>query len=92
MPKRKTSDKQFAKWIRGHQGIESMNYIMDVTFKEDASLSDTGHSAENMSLIRRLAINVIKTCDPNRGIADARRNATYEPNYLRGILGKMFVK
>ena len=89
---RKADAKQFGKWIRGHWGIESMHYIMDVIFREDASLSDVGHSAENMSLIRRLAINVIKTCDPSRGIADARRNATYEPNYLRGLLGKMFVK
>ncbi len=89
---RKANANQFAKWIRGHWGIESMHYIMDVIFKEDASLSDVGHSAENMSLIRRLATNIIKTCDPTRGIADARRNATYEPNYLRGLLGKLFIK
>ena len=89
---RKADAKQFAKWIRDHWSIESMHHIMDVVFKEDASLSDIGYSAENMALIRRLAANVIRTFDPNRGITDARRNATYEPNYLRGLLGKMFVK
>jgi hypothetical protein len=45
-----------------------------------------------MSLIRRLAGNVIKIFDPNRGITDARRCATYEPAYLRGLLAKVFVK
>jgi predicted transposase YbfD/YdcC len=89
---RKADAKKFATWIRGHWGIEnSLHYVMDVVFKEDASLSDTGHSAENMSLIRRLAVNIIRTVDPERGIADARRNATYEPKYLRGLLGKVFV-
>lgn len=89
---RKADAKQFAKWIREHWAIECMHHIMDVVFREDASLGDIGYSAENMALIRRLAANVIRTFDPNRGIADARRNATYEPNYLRGLLGKMFIK
>jgi len=30
--------------------------------------------------------------DPERGLADARRNATYDPNYLSGLLGKVFIK
>ena len=90
---RKADAKEFANWIRGHWAIENgLHYVMDVIFREDASLSDIGYSAENMSLIRRLASNVIKTFDPGRGIADARRNATFEPKYLRGLLGKMFVK
>jgi predicted transposase YbfD/YdcC len=90
---RKGDAKKFANWIRGHWGVEnSLHYVMDVVFKEDASLSDIGYSAENMSLIRRLASNIIKTFDPDRGVADARRNATYEPKYLRGLLGRMFVK
>lgn len=90
---RKADAKKFAYWIRGHWGIENtLHYVMDVIFKEDASLSDIGFSAENMSLIRRLAANIIRTFDPDSGIADARRNATYDPNYLRGLLGRMFVK
>jgi predicted transposase YbfD/YdcC len=89
---RKADAKKFANWIRGHWSIEnSLHYIMDVVFKEDASLSDVGYSAENMSLIRRLSSNIIKTFDPDRGVADARRNATYEPKYLRGLLGRVFI-
>jgi hypothetical protein len=28
--------------------------------------------------------------DPKRGMADARRNATFDPNYLRGLLSRLF--
>ena len=83
---------QFMSWIRGHWEIECMHYVMDVVFEEDACLGDSGEAAENMSLIRRLAGNVIKMFDPNRGVTKARRCATYEPAYLRGLLAKVFVK
>lgn len=83
---------QFIHWIRDHWSIESMHHVMDVVFEEDASLANSGASAENMALIRRLAGNVIQMFDPSRGIANARRCATYEPSYLRGLLGKVFVK
>jgi hypothetical protein len=90
---RKANAETFSKWIREHWGIEnSLHYVMDVVFKEDNQLCDVGYSAENMALIRRLTANIIRTFDPETGITDARRNATYEPNYLRGLLAKMFVK
>jgi predicted transposase YbfD/YdcC len=82
---------QFANWIRGHWNIENgLHYVADVVFEEDASLADTGYAAENMGLLRRLAMNIIKTIDPERGITDARRNAAFEPNYLRGLLSRLF--
>jgi predicted transposase YbfD/YdcC len=83
---------EFSRWIRSHWGIESLHHIMDVQFKEDAALANAGYSAENMSLLRRLSLNILKTFDPNRGIADARRNAAYEPAYLSGLLSKLFTK
>lgn len=89
---RKGNADQFMDWIRGHWGIESMHYIMDVVFKEDACQGDSGYSAENMALIRRLAGNVIKMFDGKCGATTARRCATHEPAYLRGLLAKVFVK
>lgn len=89
---RRGTANQFMGWIREHWSIESMHHVMDVVFEEDASLGDSGASAENMALIRRLAGNVIRMFDPHRGMTNARRCATYEPSYLRGLLGKVFVK
>lgn len=87
---RAAGPEQFAKWIRGHWGIESLHYVLDVVFREDAALAQTGYAAENMSLLRRLSMNIVRVFDPNRGMADARRCATYEPLYLRGLLLKVF--
>lgn len=90
---REGTPEQFGRWIRSHWGIENgLNYVMDVVFEEDYSLANTGNAAENISLLRRLAMNIIRTFDPNRGIADARRNATYEPAYLSGLLSRLFMK
>jgi len=84
--------KEFAGWIRGHWSIENpLHWVLDVIFREDAAQAKIGFIAENMAFFRRLSMNVIKTADPARGFADARRFCTYEPKYLRGILGKVFV-
>lgn len=90
---REGTPEQFGKWIRSHWSIENgLNYVMDVVFEEDKSLANIGNTAENMSLLRRLSMNVIKTFDPKRGITDARRNAAYEPTYLSGLLSRLFAK
>jgi len=83
---------QFAKWIRGHWKIESLHHVLDVVFREDAALAQAGYSAENMSLLRRLSMNIVRVFDSNRGLADARRCATHEPLYLRGLLSKVFIR
>ena len=89
---RKGTAKEFARWIRGHWLIENpLHWVLDVIFKEDDAEAKVGFIAENMALFRRLSMNVVRIADPGRGIADARRFCTYEPKYLRGILGKIFV-
>jgi len=86
------TSEDFSRWIRNHWAIEnSLHWVMDVVFKEDESLADVGFTSENLSLIRRLAINIIKTVDPDRGPSVARKAAAYDLNYLRGLLGRIFV-
>lgn len=46
--------------LRGHWGIESMHYVKDVTWQEDASKLCKGESAENMSLLRSVSLNVFR--------------------------------
>jgi predicted transposase YbfD/YdcC len=88
---RKATAKTFAGWVRGHWSIENpLHWVLDVIFREDAAQAKAGFIAENMAFFRRLSMNVIKIADPDRGFSDARRFCTYEPKYLRGILGKIF--
>ena len=47
--------------IRSHWLIEnSVHYVKDVTFLEDASLIRTGNAPTNFSIIRNIAINVLR--------------------------------
>jgi len=90
---RKATAKEFARWIRDHWQVENgLHYVLDVVFREDAARASTGYAAENLGLFRRMAMNVIKTFDPNRGFTDAIRNAAFEPAYLRGLLARLFAE
>jgi len=47
--------------IRAHWGIEnSLHYVLDVAFNEDQCRARTGHSAENLAIIRRFALNLLR--------------------------------
>jgi len=51
----------FASACRGHWGVENpLHWTLDVTFKEDASRARSGHAAQNLAALRRLAHNTIK--------------------------------
>jgi len=51
---------KIANAIRQHWGIEQTHWILDVAFREDEQNADAGNIAENMSLIRRIALNMLK--------------------------------
>lgn len=82
---------QFASWIRGQWAIENnLHWVADVIFREDEATNRVGHSAENLTLIRRIVMNMVNTFDPSAGLAAARRFAIHEPEYLKGMLVKVF--
>jgi len=51
----------FNRGIRLHWSIEnSLHYVKDVTFREDASKIVAGNSPENNSIIRNISINIFR--------------------------------
>lgn len=53
----------FEKSVRGHWGIEIMHWHLDVTFKEDSNKTIEETDNKNMSLIRKLALSILKLVD-----------------------------
>ena len=72
--------------IRGHWGIESLHWVLDVIFKEDQSRLRRGHGAQNMALVRRLAINLVRNGRGKKSIKTARKAAGWNPDVLEAML------
>jgi len=55
----KANATEIMKMIRSHWQIESMHWVLDVTFKEDGSSMHKGNIPANMAIIRRFTLNII---------------------------------
>jgi predicted transposase YbfD/YdcC len=75
--------------IRCHWHVEnSLHWVLDVTFKEDDSRIRRGVAAENMSVMRHLALNLIrKEAESNFSIPRKRRKANLYDQYREKVLG-----
>ena len=82
--------KTMLEYVRGHWGIENrLHWSLDVTFQEDTLRNRIGHSAENFSRMRRLALNLLrrdKTC--KAGLSGKRLQACLKEDYLLRILSQ----
>ena len=66
-------------------GIHSRT--LDAPFGEDGSMTRVGHAAENMSTLRRLALNLVKGEKSLKiGVAAKRKRAGWDLERLRAIL------
>ncbi len=54
------SGKRFSEAVRGHWGIESMHWVLDVTFREDESRTRERTLGNNLSWLRRFAVTLLK--------------------------------
>lgn len=78
---------QHAEVIRSHWSIEnSLHWILDVTFNEDASRIRQGYAAQNMALLRRLSVNLLKRESSKMSLKMKRYTAALDNNFLLKIL------
>ena len=54
------SGKRFGEAVRGHWAIESMHWVLDVTFREDDSRTRERTLGANLSWLRRFAVTLLK--------------------------------
>lgn len=74
--------------VRSHWGIEnSVHWVLDMTFHEDASRIRKDNAPENFAILRRMALNLLIRDKTGRGsIAMKRYRAGLDNNYLTNII------
>lgn len=79
---------QFAATVRRHWSIENQqHWVLDVQFGEDACRTRKDHSAENLSLIRRMALNLLRRDGrPGESLRRRKRRAGLNDAYRLQLL------
>lgn len=76
--------------VRAHWSIENnLHWVLDVLFDEDACRSRKDHAAENLALIRKLALNTLQATPGPARIGHKALKAKWDNDYLLNALGHM---
>src|ERR1035441_281394 len=75
--------------VRQHWGIENkLHWVLDVGFGEDLDRKRAGHTAQNFSVLNRIALNLLKQDKSSkRGVKGKRLKAAWNHPYLLKLLG-----
>lgn len=77
---------RIARGIRGHWGVESMHWLLDVEFKDDLSRYRTGYGAKNMAVVRRFALDLVRQHKATGSVKIRRKRAGWDPGFLLNVL------
>jgi predicted transposase YbfD/YdcC len=78
--------KLFASATRGHWGIESMHWILDVVFNEDKSRLRNGESTQNFGFLRKFVISLLKRDTSKGSLKGKRKKAAWSTGFLEKLL------
>ncbi len=76
-------------YIRNHWGIENkLHWVLDVQLKEDDDQKSERKSARSFALLKRIALNIVRTKDktPKRSVKRKLKRAGWDNNYLISLL------
>ena len=83
----RASAKYYASGLRHHWGIENnLHWQLDVNFHEDGNRVQKRNAAENLALLRRLTLSLLKAHPSRDSIAKKRFAAALDPSFLEEIL------
>jgi predicted transposase YbfD/YdcC len=84
----KTSAQEYGLGIRSHWGIENkVHWQLDVSYGEDKSKVRKDNGPENLSVLKRCTMNVLKADTVTKaGIKNKRAKAGWSKEYMMGLL------
>lgn len=80
----------FAAAVRAHWRIEnSLHWVLDVAFDKDRARNRRDHGPENLTTLRKLALNVLRSARPDISIRRKRKRSGWSDEFARSVLGQM---
>jgi predicted transposase YbfD/YdcC len=80
------SGKRFSEAVRGHWGIESMHWVLDVNFREDDSRTRERTLGNNLSWLRRFAVTLLKRHPVKDSLRGKMIRCMMNPEFLAEVL------
>jgi len=80
------SGKRFGEAVRGHWGIESMHWVLDVNFGEDDSRTRERTLGNNLSWLRRFAVTLLKRHPDKDSLRGKMMSCMLNTDYLTQVL------
>jgi predicted transposase YbfD/YdcC len=75
---------------RYHWAVEnSLHWVLDVIFREDDSRIRSGDAAQNMALLRKFALNILKNDTSKGSIRTKRFKAGLDTTFLEQLLDQV---
>lgn len=75
--------------IRSHWSIENkLHWSLDVSFSEDSNRTRVGNGAENLSIVRHTALNILKEDKSQMGIKTKRMKAGWDEKFMLKLIGQ----
>lgn len=84
-----TADR-LARVVRAHWTIENnLHWALDVAFNEDGARNRTGHGPQNLALVRKIALNIVRADTEKGSLAGKLTRAGWDETFLKKLLAHM---
>jgi predicted transposase YbfD/YdcC len=85
--------KRLGQSLRRHWGIENgLHWVLDVSFGEDGNRTRQGNGAENLSILRRMALGILNQVKGKKTIPNVKFRAAVDPEFRTTILEKFLMR
>ena len=81
---------RFAAAVRAHWTIENcLHWVLDETFDEDKARNRKDNGPENLAILRKITLNLLRTARPGISLRRKRKRSGWSDDFARSVLGQM---